>query len=104
VNTWLLITIIGIGTVLMRVSFIGALGSRGVPRALEAPLRYVAPAVLAAIAFPAIVAPEGTADLTPGNLRLLAALAAGVVAWRTRNIGLTIVVGLAGLALLEALV
>ena len=98
------IVVIGVGTYVIRTSFIAVLGTRGVPPILESPLRYVAPAVLAAIAAPPILAYSGPVDLTPANLRLVAALAAGVVAWRTRNIGLTIVVGLAGLAILEGVV
>ena len=100
-NVWLIITIIGISTYLSRLSLTGVFGRRGVPAALDAPLRYVAPAVLAALAAPAIVAPDGPIDLTPANLRLIAGLAAGLVAWKTKNVGLTIVVGLLTLGLLD---
>jgi branched-subunit amino acid transport protein len=104
VNHWLIIVVIGAGTYLTRISFIAALGRRGVPAVIEAPLRYVAPAVLAAIAIPAIVTPGGgPVDLTPANLRLVAAVVAGGVAWKTRNIGLTIVVGLVILGVLDFL-
>ena len=102
-NPWLIIAIIGLGTYLMRLSFIGVLGRRGVPPVMEAPLRYVAPAVLAAISIPAIVAPSGPVDLTPANLRLVAAILAGGVAWKTRNMGLTILVGLVALGVLDYL-
>ncbi len=100
---WIIVLAIGAGTYLARLSFIGAFARRDVPRALEAPLRYVAPAVLAAIAAPAVIAPTGAFDLTPGNLELVAALGAGLAAWRTRSIAVTIVVGLVGLGILEAL-
>ncbi len=100
---WLIVVAIGVGTYLARLSFIGAFARREVPRALEAPLRHVAPAVLAAIAAPAIIAPTGGVDVTPGNLELVAAFGAGLAAWRTRSIAVTIVVGLAGLGILEAL-
>ena len=103
-SPWLIIAIIGVGTYLTRLSFIGILGRRGVPEVLEAPLRYVAPAVLAALAIPAIVAPAGgPVDLTFGNLRFVAAILAGAVAWKTRNIGLTILVGLGTLGILDYL-
>lgn len=101
---WLVVLSIGVGTYLARLSFIGAFSRRDVPRALETPLRYVAPAALAAIAAPAVIAPGGVVDVTPGNLELVAAAMAGIVAWRTRSIAVTIVVGLVGLGILEALV
>ena len=55
-STWLIVVIIGAGTYLTRLSFIGVFGRRGLPAVLEAPLRYVAPAVLAAIAIPGFIA------------------------------------------------
>ncbi len=101
-STWLIVVIIGAGTFLTRLSFIGVFGRRDLPAVLEAPLRYVAPAVLAAIAIPAIVAPGGgPVDLTPANLRFVAAIVAGGVAWKTKNIGFTIVVGLVTLGVLD---
>lgn len=100
-NSWLIVAVIGTGTYLARLSFIGILGRRGVPAYLQAPLRYVAPAALAALAATPIFVADGALDLTPGNLRLVAATAAGIVAWRTKSLGLTIVVGLLGLGLLD---
>ncbi len=102
-SEWAIVLVIGAGTYLSRLSFIGVLGRRGVPPSMEAPLRYVAPAVLAAIALPAVLAPSGSVDLTPTNLRLVAAILAGGVAWKTRNIALTIVVGLTALGVLDYL-
>ncbi len=99
-----IVAAIGIGAYLSRLSFIAALGSRRVPPVLSRALEYVAPAVLAAIVFPAVVRPDGPIDLTPANLRLLAGLAAGVVAWRTKNVALTTAVGLGSLWALQAVV
>ena len=67
---WLSVVVIGVGTYLTRLSFIGVFGDRAMPAWLEQPLRYVAPAVLAAIVLPAVVRPEGAVDLLPaGNPR-----------------------------------
>jgi len=66
-------------------------------------LRYVPAAVLSAIIFPELMQPGGTLDLSLGNERLLAGLAAAVVAWRTRNVLLTVGVGMALLWVLQAL-
>ncbi|HSG78400.1 MAG TPA: AzlD domain-containing protein [Acidimicrobiia bacterium] len=101
--TLLVIGIIGAGTYLLRLSFIGTLGGRRVPDALERPLRFIAPSILAAIVLPALVRPEGPIDLSVDNLRLVAGAVAGVVAWRTKNVVLTTVTGLSALWILEAL-
>lgn len=100
--TLLVVAIIGIGTYLLRLSFIGTLGERPVPDALGRPLRFIAPSVLAAIVLPALVRPEGPIDLSPDNLRLVAGVVAGVVAWRTKNIVLTTLAGLGALWILDA--
>lgn len=99
----LVIVIIGVGTYLTRLSFIGALGTRSMPEWAVQPLRYVAPAVLAALVVPAIALRDGALDLAPGsNPRLLAALLAAIVAWRTKNVAAVIVVGMATLWILQA--
>ena len=65
------------------------------PPAVLNAMRYIPPAVLAAIIAPAMFMPDGgTLDLRPSNAYLVAGLAAGAVSWRTRNLLLTIVVGM----------
>ena len=59
-------------------------------------LRYVPPAVLAAIIVPAVLMPDGqTVNFAPSNSALIAGIIAGVIAWRTKNLLLTIVLGMA---------
>ncbi|HNS39852.1 MAG: AzlD domain-containing protein [Anaerolineae bacterium] len=65
-------------------------------------LRYVPAAVLSAIILPELMLPGGTFDLSLGNERLLAGIAAAVVAWLTRNVLLTVGVGLVLLWILQA--
>jgi branched-subunit amino acid transport protein len=100
---WLAIAIIGAFTFATRLSFILLLGSRQVPPLLGRALRLVPPAVLSAIIFPELLLPGGTLDLSFRNPRLLAGMLAALVAWRTKNIFLTIGVGMAALLLLQAL-
>ncbi len=66
-------------------------------------LRYVPAAVLSAIIVPELLLPGGTLDISLGNEHLLAGAMAAVVAWRTRNILLTVGVGLGLLWILQAL-
>jgi branched-subunit amino acid transport protein len=57
-------------------------------------LRYVPPAVLTAIVFPAVLMPEATLAITPTNARLIGAVAAFLVGIWQKNLLLTIVVGM----------
>jgi branched-subunit amino acid transport protein len=96
---WIVVIAAGIATFAMRFSFVALFGRMGIPVPLERALRYVAPAVLAAITLPAVVAPGGTID--PWNVYVPAALIGGIAAWRTKSIGAAILVGLPALWLLE---
>ena len=101
---WGAVIIIGIGTYLTRLSFIGVFGERGLPTWMEVPLRFVAPAVLGAIVLPAVVMPEGVIEFAPTvNPRFLAAVIASAVAYRWRNVSLVITVGMASLWILDSL-
>ncbi|MBN9111316.1 MAG: AzlD domain-containing protein [Pseudonocardia sp.] len=89
----LVLAAIGVGTYLMRAAFLATAGARP-PAAVARLLQYVGPAVLAAIALPALVAPHGRIALEATVPALLAALVAGVV-WRfTRSLPLALFGGL----------
>jgi len=93
-NIWLTMLLAGLVTFLIRLSFIRIIGHRSIPPLLQRALRLVPPAVLTAIIFPEVFLSSGHLDLSFGNARLLAGLLATLVAWRTRNAVLTIVVGM----------
>ena len=101
-NLWLLIIICGLLTVAIRLSFILLLGRVAVGGPLQRALRFVPPAVLAAIIVPEVLLQQGALNVSLGNARLLAALAATAVAWRTKNVLATIVVGMAVLWIAQA--
>lgn len=102
---WPAIVVIGIGTFLFRFSFFFLFEHVSeVPDGVERALRFVPPAVLAALVVPAIVIVDGSPAVSVGNERLIAAALAAVVAWRTENILATIVVGMAALIALQTLV
>ncbi|HEX2048605.1 MAG TPA: AzlD domain-containing protein [Acidimicrobiales bacterium] len=101
-RVWPVILISGAGTYAMRASFLAAAHRMtDVPPAMARVLRQIPPAALAAIILPALVRPDGHLDLV--QPRLLAGLVAALVAWRTRNVGLTLVVGMAVLVGLDHL-
>ena len=98
---WSLFIAIGVGTFLLRLSFIYLFGKYTMPDGLRRGLQYVPSAVLAALVFPAITNQAGVLDLSLHNARLLAGLGGALVAWRTKNVLLTIIVGMALLWLLQ---
>ena len=100
-NIWLTMLVAGLVTFLIRLSFILVVGQRSVPPLVRRALRLVPPAVLTAIFIPEIFMPSGSLDLSFGNFRLAAAALAVLVAWRTRNTMLTIVVGMLTIWLLQ---
>ena len=103
-STYLVIVfVVGIGTYLTRLSFVATFARSGVPPWLEAPLRYVAPAVLAALVAPAVIAPDGIVDVSTGNPRFFAGLTALVVALWTKSVPWTILAGMASLWVFQAL-
>lgn len=98
-----IVLVIGVGSYLLRLSFIGVLGTRPMPMWAQRPLKFVAPAVLAALVLPAVLLVDGQADISPaGNPRFLAALVAGLVAWRLKNVAGVIIVGMGLLWILQA--
>ena len=65
-------------------------------------LRFVPPAVLAAIIVPELTAGGNALFSAAGAARIVAAALAAVVAWRTKRVLYTIVTGMAVLWLLQA--
>lgn len=70
---------------------------------LSRSLRFVPPAVLTAILFPELLIHSGKFDFSFGNTRLLAGILATIVAWRTRSMLWSILVGLVSFWLLQLL-
>ena len=94
----------GIGTYLLRLAFVGVVGDRVMPEWALVPLRFVAPAVLAALIAPAVLLNDGALDLSPAsNPRAIAALVALLLAWKTRSVPLVIAAGLITVWALQAL-
>ncbi len=101
-SIWLLFIAIGLGTFTLRFLFIYLFGKIEMPKLLSRALRFVPAAALAALVLPALTHPAGQLDISLNNFRLLAGLGGAVVAWRTRNVLLTILVGMLILWTLEA--
>ncbi len=88
-------------TFLLRFSFLGTLKPDAIPPRVRELLRFVPPAVLAAIVVPALAIRDGSVQLAASNPRPAAALVALIVAWLTRSVIWTIAAGMAALWLLQ---
>lgn len=99
---WLIFLAGGAITFALRFSFIYAFGRVRVPAGLHRALRFVPPAVLSAIIFPAVLMPGDRLDLSLSNHPLMAAAVAVLVAVRTRKTLPTIAAGMAALLILQA--
>jgi branched-subunit amino acid transport protein len=98
---WLIILGMGLVTFALRLLPVVLLERVEIPLRLRQALRFVPLAVLSAIIFPEMLMPKGALDLSPGNARLLAGGLAMLVAWRTKNVLLTIAVGMGALWVLQ---
>lgn len=99
---WIIIALLGVGTFLIRFSFLGLIGDRELPPWVLRFLRYTPVAVIPALIAPMVVWPQATGgeiDLA----RLLAALVTLGVGYLSRNVVGSILAGFvvlyAGLAL-----
>jgi branched-subunit amino acid transport protein len=100
---WLTIAGVAAVTFALRISFIVLFGRIEVPPFLERALRYVPAAVLTAVVIPLLFYANGSLEISLGNERLLAGLAAALICWRTRSVPLTLVGGMATLWTLQAI-
>ncbi len=89
---WVIILALGLGTFLIRWSFLGALGDRELPSWVLRMLRYTPVAVLPALAAPLVVWPVATGG-QPDAARMAAAMVTLAVGLVTRNVILAILGG-----------
>ncbi|MFO6425280.1 AzlD domain-containing protein [Motilimonas sp. KMU-193] len=91
-----LILIFGMFAVTFAIRFImfAVAGKMQLPKPLQQALAYVPPTVLTAIIVPSLVLPQGNVDLSWQNSYLVAGVVAFVIALVTRNLLLTIALGL----------
>lgn len=96
---WAIIAVLGVGTFLIRFSFLGLVGARRMPDWLLRHLRYTPVAVLPGLVAPLVAWPDAAGgDTDP--VRLAAALATLAVAFWRKNV---LWGALAGATTLEAL-
>ncbi|WP_106746333.1 AzlD domain-containing protein [Yoonia maritima] len=93
---WFIIAVLGIGTFLIRFSFLGLIGNRPMPPFVLRLLRFTPVAVLPGMVAPLVLWPAATGG-QPDLIRILAALmTVGVGLW-TRNVLWAVFAGVATL-------
>ena len=95
---WAIIAVLGVGTFLIRFSFLGLIGDRPLPDFLQRLLRYVPVAVLPALVAPQVVWPNATGgDFDPLRFAVgIITLGVGIV---TRQVLAAIIAGAAVLVI-----
>jgi branched-subunit amino acid transport protein len=89
---WTIIIVLGVGTYLIRFSFLGLIGGKDLPDWVLRHLRYTAVAVLPGLVAPLVLWPEATGgEVDPA--RLSAALVTFGVGLLTRNVVAAITLG-----------
>lgn len=101
-NEFLLIAGMAVATMASRIPLLVWLSKRNLPVAWFRALRYVPPAVLAAIILPAVLVVDGKLTFAVSNAPLAAGIVAALVGWRTRSLLLTILGGMAMLFIWRA--
>ena len=96
-STFEILMVIGMMAVTFGVRYpVLALVSRlSLPPAVLDALKFIPPAVLTAIVVPAVLMPDGQVSFGLDNAYLIAGVAAALISWRTKNLLLTIVLGMA---------
>jgi branched-subunit amino acid transport protein len=98
---WCTIIACGLVTYGIRLSFIAVHGRVTLPNWFTRALSFVPVAVLSAIILPEVLVTNDAITLSLGNARIWAGLLATVVAWRTKNVWLTIGAGMGALFVIE---
>jgi branched-subunit amino acid transport protein len=91
---WLILLGIGVGTYVLRVAFL-VTANVTAPAKVTKALTYVGPAVLAAIAVPALVAPSGAVSVAATVPSVVAGVAAWLLWRRTQRLAVALLGGLA---------
>jgi branched-subunit amino acid transport protein len=91
---WPAIFLLFAASVCTRGAFILLFPRVDIPPVIRRALRYVAPAIFAALVAPDLLLAGNQVSISVGNSKFVAAIVAALVAWRTRNALITIFIGM----------
>jgi branched-subunit amino acid transport protein len=101
---WLLVLGMTAVTFAVRYPILALVGRVNLPPGVMDAMRYIPPAVLAAIIAPAVLMPQGTLWVGWENSYLVAGIVTGLISWRTGKLLWTILGGMAAFWLWRILV
>jgi len=101
-SLWVVILLAGLLTFSTRLSFIILLDRIKAPNWFRRGLRFVPAAVLSAIILPQLATNNTTFDLSFRNPQLYSGAFAVIIAWRTKNVLLTILARIVALLVFKA--
>lgn len=100
---WLIMLALALGTFLIRISFIVLFSKQEVNPLILRALRFVPASVLSALVIPQILTRNNSIQISLANPQLIAGIVAALIAWRTKNVPLTILGGMVVLWVLQVL-
>jgi branched-subunit amino acid transport protein len=100
---WAVVFAVGLLNYLSRLSFIAVFARHGMPPLLGRALKYVPAAMLTALILPMVLADPASGNAMSASPKVAAAVIAGVVAFFSRSMLLTMGTGMAAFWLLQAL-
>ena len=98
---WIMIAILGIGTYMIRFSFLGLVGNRKLPEWALRHLRYTPVAVLPGLVAPLVLAKDASGAMDPALIA--AAVATGTVGWWRKGMFPGIIAGVLTYLVLSSL-
>lgn len=98
---WWVVIAMGLVTLAARLSFIVLPPDTRIPDMLQRALRYVAASVLPALVMPDVLFHGASGGFSFDVYRLVAAIVAALVAWKSRSIVATLIAGMAVLLALK---
>lgn len=99
---WFIVAIMGIGTYLIRFSFLGLVGDRKMPDWVLRHLRYTPVAVMPGLVAPLVLWPAATGG-DPDLIRIVAASATLAMAWWRKSLLWGVIAGMGSLFALQAI-
>jgi len=99
---WFIVAALGIGTYLVRFSFLGLIGDRKMPDWVLRHLRYTPVAVLPGLVAPLVLWPEATSG-DPDPTRIVAATVTLAMAWWRKSLLWGVIAGMGSLLALQSI-
>ncbi len=84
-----------------RFSCVALFSKTGMPKWLERWLKHIPNAILTALIVPALLLPQGQIDISWQNHYLIAGMVAAVIAYKSRNIIATLLLGMGTMLVLR---